>query len=183
MYIGIPKFLFPGTVVNHLASLGTHFNKTRNTRCEISRYQDCKTIALKAMPHCPVAPEGRRIHRWRSTSFYFPVTYLQNILGQTNTYIPTQANLAFSEKLKKFHMGRVISLHSWNGGPRCQRRQRSASSMERIHAQSFPTCLHADTKLSPREYFRGSQLWWRGLDTCQWICKKRKEHELVCYTN
>ena len=71
MYIGIPKFLFPGTVVNHLAGLVTHFNKTRNTRCEISRYQDCKTIALKAMPHSPVAPQGRRIHRWRSTFHFF----------------------------------------------------------------------------------------------------------------
>ena len=68
MYIGIPKFLFPGTIVNHLAGLGTHFNKTRNSRCEISKYQDCKTIALKAMSHCSVAPEGRRIHRWRSLS-------------------------------------------------------------------------------------------------------------------
>ena len=70
MYIGIPKFFFPGTRVNHLAGLVTHFNKTRNTRHEISRYQDCKTMALKAMPHSLVAPGGRWIHRWRSTSYF-----------------------------------------------------------------------------------------------------------------
>ena len=69
---------------------------------KVARLQNNGTEGNAPQPGGPRGPADSPV---KINLLFLPVTYLQNILDQTNTYIPTQANLAFSEKIEKVSHG------------------------------------------------------------------------------